>query len=150
MGESERWWKSDHLGKMSDYQNDRPESRKCPSGQHNSRPNPWLSKKKIVLRMLISNSHELFHEWDTLNIIHSGLFNLKSIEICKCQITKTTDQNRGGALQVSIIWRTEVPDYQRKNCFANVSFKQPWTLSWMGYFGHNSLRTFQFEINRNL
>ena len=53
--------------------------------------------------MLISNSHELFHEWDTLNIIHSGLFNLKSIEICKCQITKLTDQNRGSALQVSII-----------------------------------------------
>ena len=53
--------------------------------------------------MLVSNSHELFHEWDTLDIIHSGLFNLKSIEICKRQITKTTDQNRGGALQVDSI-----------------------------------------------
>ena len=113
MGESERWWKSDHLGKMSDYQNDRPESRKCPSGQHYLRTEiPDYQRKKIVMQMLISNSHELFHEWDTLNIIHSGLFNLKSIEICKCQITKLTDQNRGSALEVSIIWRTEVPDWK--------------------------------------
>ena len=34
----------------------------------------------------------------------------------KCKITKTTDQNRGSALQVSII-RGQIPDYQRKKLF---------------------------------
>ena len=68
----------------------------------------------------------------------------------KCQITKTTDQNRGSALQVSIIWGQKSLIIKEKHCFANVNFKQPWTLSWMGYFEHNSLRTFQLEFNRNL